>query len=182
MLAPMLFGDGHATHTYVQDAEALAAPGEQLSWWQLMVQALPYWRKFAPVLRMYCTKPCSDAATPCCRTPAIGVHLQCLFAIPWSPQAALADGRQAHWLCSGRSNVLCRRLPAVPLSELTMTISLQGRARTVGQVLLGYFEVPFNMDDPVTIAINPAGDAARSAVRCASSPVSFRGYYRNAPR
>lgn len=46
-----------------------------------------------------------------------------------------------------------------------MTDSLQGRARTVGQVLLGYFEVPFNMDDPVTIAINPAGDAARSAVR-----------------
>jgi hypothetical protein len=39
MLAPMLFGDGHATHTYVQDAEALAAPGEQLSWWQLMVRA-----------------------------------------------------------------------------------------------------------------------------------------------
>jgi hypothetical protein len=40
MLAPMLFGDGHATHTYVQDAEALAAPGEQLSWWQLMVGPL----------------------------------------------------------------------------------------------------------------------------------------------
>ena len=40
MLAPMLFGDGHATHTYVQDAEALAAPGEQLSWWQLMVRPL----------------------------------------------------------------------------------------------------------------------------------------------
>ena len=53
-----------------------------------------------------------------------------------------------------------------------MTDSLQGRARTVGQVLLGYFEVPFNMDDPVTIAINPAGDAARSAVRCASSTAS----------
>ncbi len=43
--------------------------------------------------------------------------------------------------------------------------SLQGRARTVGQVLLGYFEVPFNMDDPVHIAINPHGAGARSATR-----------------
>ena len=42
---------------------------------------------------------------------------------------------------------------------------LQGRARTVGQVLLGYFEVPFNMDDPVIIAINPTGNATRRATR-----------------
>ncbi len=46
-----------------------------------------------------------------------------------------------------------------------MLPSLQGRARTVGQVLLGYFEVPFNMDDPVHIAINPHGAGARSATR-----------------
>lgn len=45
MLTPMLFGDGHATHTYVQDTEALASPGEELSWWQLMVSAL---RSFSP--------------------------------------------------------------------------------------------------------------------------------------
>ena len=38
LLAPMLFGDDHHTHTYVEDAEALAAPGEELSWWQLMVR------------------------------------------------------------------------------------------------------------------------------------------------
>lgn len=42
---------------------------------------------------------------------------------------------------------------------------LQGRARTVGQVLLGYFEVPFNMDDPVSIVVNPQGAEARSATR-----------------
>jgi hypothetical protein len=40
----------------------------------------------------------------------------------------------------------------------------------VGQVLLGYFEVPFNMDDPVTIAINPTGNAARCATRCVQTP------------
>lgn len=50
-------------------------------------------------------------------------------------------------------------------SLMVDTKSLQGRARTVGQVLLGYFEVPFNMDDPVNIAINPTGGAARSATR-----------------
>ena len=40
LIAPMLFGDTAATHTYVQDSSALAEPGEQLSWWQLMVRTV----------------------------------------------------------------------------------------------------------------------------------------------
>ena len=42
LIAPMLFGDTAATHTYVQDSSALAEPGEQLSWWQLMVRHVPF--------------------------------------------------------------------------------------------------------------------------------------------
>ena len=38
LIAPMLFGDGDDTQTYVQDSSALARVGEKLSWWQLMVR------------------------------------------------------------------------------------------------------------------------------------------------
>ena len=38
LITPMLFGDGAATNSYVQDSGALAEVGELLSWWQLMVR------------------------------------------------------------------------------------------------------------------------------------------------
>lgn len=42
---------------------------------------------------------------------------------------------------------------------------MQGRARTVGQVLLGYYNIPTGMGTPVNIIINPVGDAMRSEPR-----------------
>ena len=43
---------------------------------------------------------------------------------------------------------------------------LQGRARTVGQVLLGWYEIPSQMGQPVDIIVNPAGLEERSRLRC----------------
>lgn len=39
----------------------------------------------------------------------------------------------------------------------------------MGQTLMGFFEVPYNMDDPVTISVNPTGTRERSKVRCGAS-------------
>ena len=43
----------------------------------------------------------------------------------------------------------------------------QGRARTVGLVLLGWYEIPAQMGEAVDIIVNPSGMEERSRLRCA---------------
>ncbi len=59
----------------------------------------------------------------------------------------------------------------VATASLTSNLRLmsQGRARTVGQVLLGWYEIPSQMGQPVDIIVNPAGMEERSRLRCAGT-------------
>ena len=171
LIGPMLFGDTENTHAYVQDGSALARPQERLSWWQLMVRSFTPFAGYRAHGGLYRSDAC---------------NVDALMLVKDEGKTDQFLGRISRYgLYTDGSTSASPQLLPVPLAALSRfhrwtavypmvwhlcaseacLLLLQGRARTVGQVLLGWYEIPSQMGQPVDIIVNPAGIEERSRLR-----------------